>query len=492
MTLPDHADWREILRYLRKNHSDICRQWFEELEPVSLTGGVLTIRAKTSIQSRYLSQRCVDEFTQAAQIATGALVGVVFIDGESEEDPTGVVINTGKPGHEPEGAAVLVGPQEDDAAASADNDPQHAGSSSIGGGIRKRGMRLGDDDEITLSPDYSFDEFVTGPGNRLAYAAAKAVSGSLGDVYNPLFVHGGVGLGKTHLLQAICQSVMLENPQVNICYLSCDTFMNQFYESVQNGQMNGFRNRYRHVDLLLIDDIHFLASRNRTQEEFFHTFNTLYQSGKQIVLSSDSPPEEIPELEERLVSRFKCGLVTSVAKPCYDTRVAIVRKKASMRGMIIPDDAVCHIAAKLESNIRELEGALNKVQALAEHGGIAITLELVRRAMGRTDTDITAQLTIEDVIDVVTDYFGVKLSDLQSKRRHRSVTWPRQVCMYLARKHTRYSLEEIGGYFGGRDHTTVMHAIKAVDAKMAKDSSAGVQVKQVDARLVKTRGSEAA
>jgi len=264
------------------------------------------------------------------------------------------------------------------------------------------------------------------------------------------------------LLQAISQKVLEKQPNARILYLSCDSFINQFINAVETGEMNGFRHRYRHVDMLVIDDIHFLAGRDRTQEEFFHTFNTLYQQHKQIVLSADCPPGEIPELEERLVSRFNWGLVARIDKPCYETRVAIVQKKARMRGLTLPDDVVCYIAAKVENNTRELEGAVTKIQGMAMLTGGVIDLELAKAALGEAATPEQRRITIQHILDVVTKYYNVRLSDLQSKKRHKSIAFPRQVCMFLARRHTRYSLEEIGGYFGGRDHTTVLHACRQI------------------------------
>jgi chromosomal replication initiator protein len=218
--------------------------------------------------------------------------------------------------------------------------------------------------------------------------------------------------------------------------------------------MNQFRHRYRDADILIIDDIHFLAGRDRTQEEFFHTFNTLYQGHKQIILSADCPPSEIPELEERLVSRFNWGLVARIEKPCYETRVAILKKKAKMRGLELPDDVICYVAAKVDNNTRELEGAVTKLQGLAMLHEGRIDMDVARLALGESVAAEQRRVTIQHILDAVTKYYNVRLSDLQSKRRHKSIAFPRQVCMYLARRHTRFSLEEIGGYFGGRDHTT--------------------------------------
>jgi len=450
-----------MLHYLRRNHADVCRQWFEELEPLWLEGGVLRIRVSNPVQQNYLRSNCADVFREAAQDATGALIGVSFVTGDGTESQ-----------------------DRRPAAGRNGNGQQHAPPQS---GRTRQDIFDDEADQIAISPDYSFGNFVIGPGNRLAHAAALAVAKQPGQAYNPLFVHGGVGLGKTHLLQAACQHLMAADPDIRICYLSCDSFINHFMEAVQNGLMHDFRHRYRHVDVLVIDDIHFLSSRERTQEEFFHTFNTLHQARKQIILSSDAPPSEIPDLEERLVSRFSWGLVARIDKPCYETRVAIVKKKAAIRGLRLPDDVICYIAARIESNTRELEGAITKVQSLAMFNDSGVDLPLARQALGDEDAPAAgSHVSIQTIIDAVTDFFDVKLSDLQSKRRHRSITIPRQICMYLARQRTNHSLEEIGGYFGGRDHTTVMHAIRSIGDKIDDDPGFASQINRLDQTLQTT------
>jgi len=336
---------------------------------------------------------------------------------------------------------------------------------------------------VPLNPDYTFENFVTGPCNRLPHAASVAVAEKPGNAYNPLFIHGGVGLGKTHLLQAVCQKVLEKYDEARILYLSCDSFINQFITAVETGDMAQFRHRYRHVDMIVIDDIHFLAGRDRTQEEFFHTFNTLYQSHKQIILSADAAASEIPELEERLVSRFNWGLVARIEKPCYETRVAILQKKARMRGLVLPDDVICYIAAKIDNNTRELEGAITKVQGLGLLNDGQIDLELAKAALGETETPEQKRITIQQIFDAVTKYYNVRPADLQSKKRHKSIAFPRQVCMFLARRHTRYSLEEIGGYFGGRDHTTVLHAVRTIDQDCKDDREVAKQLTHIESQL---------
>ncbi len=323
--------------------------------------------------------------------------------------------------------------------------------------------------DVTLNPNYRFDNFVVGPCNRFAYAAAVGVSESPGKSYNPFFLHGSVGLGKTHLLQSLCYSLLDRSPGVRILYLSCETFINHFISALENGDLQKFRTKYRNVDLLVVDDIHLLANKERTQEEFFHTFNTLYNAGKQIVLSSDSPPKEIPTLQERLVSRFKWGLVTEIETPCYETRMAILKRKSRERGHELPEQVAQLLAEHIESNIRELEGAVNRLISYAGLNREEISPELVRRLLRDIFTQPKGQPTMDDVLRVVTTHFQVKVTELQSRRRTKAIAFPRQVAMYLARSITRHSLEEVGGFFGGRDHTTVLYAVEQIDKQMRAD-----------------------
>ncbi|MBU3728113.1 MAG: chromosomal replication initiator protein DnaA [Phycisphaerales bacterium] len=442
------ADLKDALNaYLRRHHADICRHWFDEIEPLEIEGGVLRLLVTEPVRLRYLQRSCIQPFTEAAQAATGRLLAVRFVGTDGADDR--------KSGSAPAGRDTMPG------------DPLP-----------------GFDDQMVLSPDYTFDTFVVGPGNRLAHAAAQAVTGNPGRAYNPFFIHGGVGLGKTHLLHAICQTILKQRPSAKILYLSCNTFIDLFHECVKAGRMHEFRHRFRTADMLVIDDIHFLSKREQTQEEFFHTFNSLYQTSRQIVLSSDAAPNEIPDLEERLVSRFNCGLVARMDRPCYETRVSILRAKAKLHNLELPDEVPAYIAARIDSNIRELEGALTKVRGYAMANGVAITLDAAKAALSEDPTGaVPNQPSIQTIIDAVTKYYDIKLSDLMSKRRHKSVALPRQVCMWLARKYTRYSLEEIGGYFGGRDHTTVLHAIRTIGSRRDQDPDLGKAVERLEGVL---------
>ena len=316
-----------------------------------------------------------------------------------------------------------------------------------------------------LNPQYTFDNFIVGPSNRLAQAAAMAVARSPGKAYNPLFIHSSVGLGKTHLVQAICHAVFTQDPSAKLNYLSCETFVNDFIHAVELGDLTTFRLTYRKLNAIIIDDIQFLSKKERTQEEFFHTFNTLYNAGKQIVLTSDSPPQEMSDLEDRLLSRFKWGLVVPIEPPEYETRVAIIRRKARIRGFSIPDDVTEFMARNLNTNIRELEGAIIKLSGYAALTGRAIDMELAVETFGIKDTPAHS-ISMDNILNVVIKRFGVKLSELQSKKRTKAIVLPRQLCMYLARKLTAHSLEEIGGFFGGRDHSTVLYAAQKIASEI--------------------------
>ena len=423
----DRSLWQRITEQVITLGGNLIRPWFTQLEAISLEHGLLEIEVPGTAEQAYCRQHVTRLFTDAAQSATGRLVGVCFLtraDRRQEEDAD---VATALP-----------------AEVQSDLPP-------------------------IFSDEYSFDMFVTGPCNRLAHAACLAVSESPGRTYNPLFLHGNVGLGKTHLLQATCQQVRSENPNVKISFLSCETFVNHFIDAVEHGQLHDFRYRYRQADLLVIDDIQFLSAHEQTQEEFFHTFNTLYQSHKQIILSCDRGPGQIPDLEDRLVSRFNWGLVARIDQPCYETRVAIIRKKARMRNTELPEDVVCFIAGAIDSNTRELEGAITKVVMLAKVSDRNVDLAMAEEALGSEPSVRRREVMIEDILDAVMTRYSVRLADLQSKKRSRSIAFPRQICMYLARNLTRHSLEEIGGYFGGRDHTTVLHANRTIETRRQHD-----------------------
>ncbi|MCJ7778973.1 MAG: chromosomal replication initiator protein DnaA [Sedimentisphaerales bacterium] len=411
------------------------RKWFDKLTVVHFGGGVLQIGCPDDATVQFMRGNCKSTFTTAAQQITNHLVAVDFcVHNGSKLAPSSV-----------------------------DRDPA-----------------------LSLHPDYTFENFVVGPCNRLAHASCIAVSQSIGDTYNPLFIYGNSGLGKTHLLHAVCHEVKTKSARAVIQFLSCENFVNRFISAIEEGNLTGFQNQFRTVDALVIDDIQFLREREQSQEEFFHTFNALYNNSKQIILSADSPPAEIPSLEQRLISRFNWGLVTRIDPPSYDTRVAIIQKKAHLRGLSISDEIAEYIARKVHANIRELEGALTGIYALATTSAEPITLDLAQMVLEGQIKPAIRNISITDIIDVVTRHFNVRPVDLQSKKRSQSITTPRQICMYLARNLTRHSLEEIGGHLGGRDHTTVMHGCTKIENAKKKDSQMQVLLSELTKQITHT------
>jgi len=332
----------------------------------------------------------------------------------------------------------------------------------------------------------TFDTYVIGAGNRFAHAASLAVAEAPAKAYNPLFIYGGVGLGKTHLMHAIGHYVLEHNPKAKVVYLSSEKFTNEFINSIRDNRAEEFRNKYRSVDVLLIDDIQFLAGKESTQEEFFHTFNTLHEESKQIVISSDRPPKEIPTLEDRLRSRFEWGLITDIAPPDLETRIAILRKKAKADNLDIPNEVMLYIANQIDSNIRELEGALIRVVAYSSLVNEDITAELAAQALKNIIPNATPRtLTILDIQKAVGEHYHIKLEDFTAKKRTKSIAFPRQVAMYLSREMTDCSLPKIGDEFGGRDHTTVIHAHEKISSLLKDDQGLQQDIKQIKSMLGK-------
>ncbi len=324
--------------------------------------------------------------------------------------------------------------------------------------------------DTSLNPAYTFESFVVGSGNQFAHAACLAVGQGSGRTYNPLFLYGGVGLGKTHLINALGHAVRARKAGARICYVSAERFTNELISAIQNNKMPEFNNRYRNAaDVLLVDDIQFIAGKERTQEAFFHTFNTLHAAGKQICLTSDRSPKEIAGLEERLRTRFECGLIADVQPPDMETKVAILKRKALSQGMALPDDVAIYLAEASSSNVRELEGFLTRIGAQAELTGRALTLEIARNALRELLPRRERELSVDDVVHVVANHFKVRVSDLKGARKLQAYTVPRQVAMYLARTCTKASFPEIGERFGGKDHSTVIHAVNRIKAKMEED-----------------------
>jgi chromosomal replication initiator protein len=340
-----------------------------------------------------------------------------------------------------------------------------------------------------MSQKYTFDSFVIGSSNRFAHAAALAVAESPAQAYNPLFIYGGTGLGKTHLLQAVGQYVGEHSKKLSVRYITSETFMNDFINSLRDKRIEGFKQRYRTYDLLLIDDIQFLEHKERIQEEFFHTFNSLYEAGRQIVISSDRPPREISTLEERLRSRFEWGLITDIQPPDLETRIAILRKKVKTDGIHVPDPQVLtFIAGRVSTNIRELEGALTRVVAFSSLTARPMTVELAQDVLKDVFPQGEApEVSIERIQTAVTERFGLSMDELCGDRRSQNIVYPRQVAMYLSRELTDASLPKIGREFGGRDHTTVIHATSKIARMIREDRSVYNLVQELTARIKQTR-----
>lgn len=427
MKLQEDFLWQTILREIEKVVTPQQFQtWFTSLKLLAYSKDRMDIQVPNVFFKEWLEKHYLERVQKAVASATLGVPTIRFhIESTSRREVTSVV---------PSGSD---------------------GASTVGSHINK---------------EYRFECFVVGPCNRLAHAASLAVAESPGRAYNPLFIHAPSGLGKTHLLHAVCLSLIEKRNAFKIVYLPCEAFMNHFISTIKTGNWESFRRHYRDIDVLAIDDIHFLAHSQRTREEFFHTFNALHNSQKQIILSSDCPPEEIPTLEERLVSRFKWGLMCKIDSPAYETRIAIIEKKAGTWGVELPVDVVRFLAESITANIREIEGAIVKIVKHASLTNTKITLELARECISELIRG-KEPIHIEQVLKAVTLRYNIQLSLLQSKKRTKSISFPRQVAMHLARKLTDLSLSEIGGYLGGRDHTTVIHADDKILSLRKKDQN---------------------
>jgi chromosomal replication initiator protein len=326
--------------------------------------------------------------------------------------------------------------------------------------------------ELSLNPKCMFKTFVVGSCNQFAHAAAQAVADAPGKTYNPLYIYGGVGLGKTHLMHAIGHAVKEKNKYLRLSYISAERFMNELINAIRYDKAQTFREKYRSIDVMLMDDIQFMAGKERTQEEFFHTFNALYDRQKQIVISSDCPPREIPTLEERLHSRFEWGLIADMEPPDLETKVAILKRKADLDGVTLPDDVAFFIAGKVKSNIRELEGSLVRLIAISSLRGIPISKMLAQDAIRNiAEDERPAGISIEQIQRVVSTHYKLRLEELKSKNNSRHISFPRQVAMYLCKRLTKHSFPEIGREFGGKHHTTVIHSVEKIDALVSKDQN---------------------
>ncbi len=435
MILSAEQLWDEILNKLKEEMpKDSYELWFKPTRAVSFEDNILNVQVPNRFFSKYLQERHKGKIEELLKVTTASEAQIIFtIDPQSHI-------------HEKERKDEEIEP------------------TSIAA------------DETTFTtmefnPKYTFENFVVGPSNRFAHATAEAVANDPGKAYNPLFIYGGVGLGKTHLLQAIGHYNKKQNPRLAVLYSTSERFTNELIESIRNDRMVEFRNKYRHLDVLMIDDIQFLAGKESTQEEFFHLFNTLYEAHKQIVISSDSTPKEIPTIEERLRSRFQWGVIADIQPPDIETRIAILRKKAGAENIFIPDDVVLFLASQIKSNIRELEGCLIRIVAFSSLTGSEVTVDRSKEILKDiiTKEELAVPITIELIQNAVSKHFHLDVKEMKSKKRTDAVAFPRQVAMYLARTLTEYSTTEIGTDFGGRDHTTVMYACEKIKMKLAGD-----------------------
>ncbi|MCB9826450.1 MAG: chromosomal replication initiator protein DnaA [Planctomycetes bacterium] len=423
------------------------RTWFRNMRLGSWADGQLKILLPNRFYQEWFQSKFHDRVRAAAEKHTDGPVQVLFV--VEDEDGPSVNGTDGEAVAEPTPAPLFVAPESAPAPSPGWPDDLF--------------------DATPINPHYTFRDFVTGPSNEMAYASARGVADEPGTNYNPLFIHGAVGLGKTHLLHAIGNEFRRRFPEQRMCILSCEEFTNAFIHALGHNQVEAFRERLRKVHLLIIDDIHFLANKERTQEEFFNTFNRLHQLGCQIVLSSDAAPSDIPALKERLVSRFNWGLVTCLEQPETETRMAILTRKAHQFGITLPSDVVEFIAAHFRNNIRELEGAVQSVKARADIEGGVVDLALAERALAGRIRMPERKLDIDTIAAAVCAHYQVEAGDLKSRRRTRNISVPRQVAMYLARELTHLSLQEIGAWFGGRDHTTVLFGVQKTEERMRQD-----------------------
>jgi len=430
--------WDEIANGIRPNVSaDAFQRWFANIELVHADEGALTFQVPNTIYQLWIESNYLN-FVQSSIIA---------VLGNPREVKFQVI--------ESENTALTV-----------ENEPPPPAASSS----KIRDKEADPPGNHGMNPRNTFDTFVVGSNNQFAHAAALAVAQAPAKTYNPLFVYGGVGLGKTHLMQAVGQQVTDRKKNFKVMYLSSERFTNEFIDAIQHNTLVKFRKRYRQADVLLIDDIHFLAGKERSQEEFFHTFNTLFDGRKQIVLSSDRPASEIANLEQRLVSRFEWGLTAELQPPDIETRLAILRKKAEALHVQLAPDVLEFLAQRVRTNVRRLEGALMRVASFASLSGQQVSRETVEQLLRDIlQEEAKRTVTIDQIQKKVAEHFDVRLADMTSKRRPATIAFPRQVAMYLARRHTKASLNEIGDAFGGRDHGTVLHACKAVSQRMTKE-----------------------
>ncbi|EPY2307431.1 chromosomal replication initiator protein DnaA [Clostridium sporogenes] len=437
--------WEKTINIIKGELTEVSfNTWIKSINPISLENNSLKLAVPNDFTKGILESRYKDLIVNALKLLTSKKYNIDFIVTTEEK------IEENQKNHNNEKSNIVVN----------------------------------DEMSTMLNPKYTFDSFVIGNSNRFAHAASLAVAESPAKAYNPLFIYGGVGLGKTHLMHAIGHYILHNNPKSQVVYVSSEKFTNELINSIKDDKNVEFRNKYRNIDILLVDDIQFIAGKERTQEEFFHTFNALYEANKQIIISSDRPPKEIPTLEDRLRSRFEWGLIADIQAPDFETRMAILKKKADVEKLNIPNEVMVYIATKIKSNIRELEGALIRIVAFSSLTNKEISVDLASEALKDIiSSKQTRQVTIDIIQEVVANYYNLKIEELKSARRTRNIAFPRQIAMYLSRKLTDMSLPKIGEEFGGRDHTTVIHAYEKISNNLKKDESLQNAIKELNKRI---------
>ncbi len=438
--------WEKTLNIMKGEMSEVSfNTWIKSAVPLSLTNDVLKLGVPNNFTKEILETRYEDLLINALKIVSSKKYKIEFTIASEE---------------------------------GADLEEKKAKKEA------RVAVTISDEMSATLNPKYTFNSFVIGNSNRFAHAASLAVAESPAKAYNPLFIYGGVGLGKTHLMHAIGHYILQNNSKSKVVYVSSEKFTNELINSIKDDKNEEFRNKYRNVDVLLIDDIQFIAGKDATQQEFFHTFNALHDANKQIILSSDRPPKEIPTLEDRLRSRFEWGLIADIQPPDFETRIAILKKKADVEGINVSNDVMTYIATKIKSNIRELEGALIRIVAYSSLTNKEISVDLASEALKDIISNkASKQVTIDLIQDVVANYYNLRIEDFKSQRRTRNVAYPRQVAMYLCRKLTDTSLPKIGEEFGGRDHTTVIHAYEKINESLKEDEALQAAINEITKKI---------
>ncbi len=446
--------WEQALNIIKGEISEISfNTWIKSCTPISISDNILKLSVPNEFTKGILDTRYKDLLIQALKIVTSRKFKIEFyLESDLEEE---------KENEEKQ------------------KEEKKENTNDVDGSIV-----VSDEMSATLNPKYTFQSFVIGNSNRFAHAASLAVAESPAKAYNPLFIYGGVGLGKTHLMHAIGHYILQENPKAKVVYVSSEKFTNELINAIKDDKNEEFRNKYRKVDVLLIDDIQFIAGKERTQEEFFHTFNALHEENKQIILSSDRPPKEIPTLEDRLRSRFEWGLIADIQPPDFETRMAILKKKADVEGLNVPNEVMVYIATKIKSNIRELEGALIRIIAYSSLTNRDVSVDLASEALKDIISNKeSAPVTVKTIQESVANYYNLRIEDLKSQRRTRNIAYPRQIAMYLSRKLTDMSLPKIGEEFGGRDHTTVIHAYEKISENLKTDEGLQSMINDITKKL---------